>query len=476
MKANYSEYLTEQKSLAMRLVKQLSQKYKYVSLLGVDTTGKRYFVKKTGTTLEDSFWVERGYVVRVYNGKNYTEHSFNILNEQTYEDVLKALDNAVAVASMFMNDDTVELEVYDVIDEEAAREVFYSNLEKDYHQVSHDNILKQMEAMIESAMKQSELLVDVRISYEEVHISKMFLSSKRELEQAYVWSNGAVIPIIYADGSYKYSYEMVSGLKGTELLDEISGKIDRAVKGVQCMVGSTPIKPGEYDIILDPDLAGLLAHEAFGHGVEMDMFVKNRAKAAEYIDKSVASPLVDMFDGAESAEEVSSYLFDDEGVFGTDTKIIDKGVLKSGITDMLSAMKLGVKPTGNGKRESYEHKVYSRMTNTFFAKGDSSLDEMIASIDEGYLLEGFFSGMEDPKNWGIQCVASRAKEIKNGKLTGKVHSPIYITGYVPDLLSSITRASDDLVILGNGTCAKGYKERVKTATGGPYLKAKGRLS
>ena len=83
--------------------------------------------------------------------------------------------------------------------------------------------------------------------------------------------------------------------------------------------------------------------------------------------------------------------------------------------------------------------------------------------------------MEDPKHWGIQCIISRGYEIRDGKLTGKVVSPVIMTGYVPDLLGNISMRSADRVVEGNGACGKGYKEWVKVADGGPYLKTKARL-
>ena len=116
------------------------------------------------------------------------------------------------------------------------------------------------------------------------------------------------------------------------------------------------------------------------------------------------------------------------------------------------------------------------MTNTFFSPGTDSLDDMISSIEKGYLLENFSSGMEDPKNWGIQCVAVKGREIVNGELTGRIVSPVFLTGFVPDLLKSISMVSPDLELSGSGACGKGYKEFVKTSTGGPYLKTKGRLA
>ena len=119
-----------------------------------------------------------------------------------------------------------------------------------------------------------------------------------------------------------------------------------------------------------------------------------------------------MKDGATSAREVASYLFDDEGTPGSDTTVIDGGILTSGISDLLSATRLNIRATGNGRRESFERKAYARMTNTFFAPGEDKLENMIASIQSGYLLENYYSGMEDPKNWGIQCVIARAGRLR----------------------------------------------------------------
>jgi TldD protein len=266
-----------------------------------------------------------------------------------------------------------------------------------------------------------------------------------------------------------------AGLKGLELIDEMeAGLAETMTIGAQ-LLDAERIEPGEYEVILSPNIAGLLAHESFGHGVEMDMFVKGRAKAAEYLGKAVASPMVGLRDGARAAEQTGSYWFDDEGVLGGDTLVIQEGIFRTGISDLLSALRLGIPPTGNGKRESFERKAYSRMANTFFTAGTDSLEEMIASIKYGYLLEKFLSGMEDPKNWGIQGQVLYAREIRDGKLTGKLVSPLFMFGYVPEVLGSVSMVSGEVQQFGSGMCGKGHKEYVKNSTGGPYMKTKMRL-
>ena len=235
------------------------------------------------------------------------------------------------------------------------------------------------------------------------------------------------------------------------------------------------IEPGEYDVICPPETTGIIAHESFGHGVEMDMFVKNRSIAQKHLGDKVASDLLVMYDGPQHQQQTASYFFDDEGILADRTLIIDHGKLVSGMCDTLSAARLGVKPTGNGRRETFERKAYTRMSNTYFQPLNDKREDMIKSIKYGFIVDGPQSGMEDPKNWGIQCVYNKAREIKDGKLTGKVFTPVYMTGYVPDLLKSIDMISGDLELNGCGYCGKGYKEFVVVSDGGPYIKAKARL-
>lgn len=270
----------------------------------------------------------------------------------------------------------------------------------------------------------------------------------------------------------KYAYDGCSSNIMEDSLDKIKDVIKNTASLASELLSSELPKPGTYTIITDSSITGLIAHEAFGHGLEMDMFVKDRAKAVEYMNKEVANPIVSMKDGAKSAFSVASYFFDDEGVLAHDTQIIDKGILVGGICDSVSASILNYTPTGNGRRESFKRKAYTRMTNTFFEKGTSSLEEMIASVDYGYYISTTNNGMEDPKNWGIQCTALYGREIKDGKFTGKIISPVVMSGYVIDLLQSISMISNDFEIHGTGSCGKGYKEWVRVSDGGSCLKAK----
>ncbi|MDP2992981.1 MAG: TldD/PmbA family protein, partial [Deltaproteobacteria bacterium] len=252
-------------------------------------------------------------------------------------------------------------------------------------------------------------------------------------------------------------------------------KLDKLITDCASILYAERLNPGYYDCVFSPAFAGMFAHEAFGHGMETDMFLKRRARGAGYLNKQVASPLVNMFDSPALPGQAASFFFDHEGQPASETQIIENGILKSGLTDLNSALRLNLRRTANGRRESFTHKVYARMTNTYFGPGKNSLEEMLKDISFGYLLEHPSNGMEDPKGWGIQLEGYYAEEIRDGQLTGKVYSPVIVTGSVPELLKSITMVGDKMEIGGLGMCGKGHKEWVKVTDGGPYLRLKARL-
>ncbi len=470
MKTVGSEFLTRSKPYVRRLIELLSGDYQYVSVLGTDTAGKVYRVGKTGTEVMDAMLVERGFVVRIHNGVNYSEYSFNEIGEDKLQSIVSDIKEKLHKVSK-----EIDQNAYELIEEQELKKQFFSETEVDPESISSEEIIKELTLLKDQGCSLSEEVVNFRAGFSYMHVSKIFLSTKKDLEQSYTISEASLFCVARREDRTKYYFDGLNGLKGFEVLRNMKELCPMVVEQCIKLLDSKTVVPGEYDVICAPDIAGLIAHEAFGHGVEMDMFVKGRAKGAEYMGKQIASKITTMHDGAAAANHVSSYLFDDEGTVGTDTIVIEEGILKNGISDLLSALKLGTTPTGNGKRQSFERKAYSRMTNTFFAAGKDKYEDMLSSIQHGYQIEGLYSGMEDPKNWGIQCIALLGREIIDGKLTGNLISPVVMTGFVPELLQSISMVSEAVELEGGGYCGKGYKEFVKTANGGPYIKAKVRL-
>ena len=456
------KYLKSRIPEAERLVKELGKTYDYVSVLGTLVNTRQIMVSTHLRSMEDVD-NECGFVLKLYKDGRYSEYSCNDIKGLKAKKVIEA----IKLDRIYSADFSVKM-----LEEEEHREDF---LREDKSKLSNDQIFEALAEVKDALEKADERVINVITRYNKRQTSKIFVSKKKCLTQKYDWINVMGAVVVREGDNIKSNYraegEADSDLALKKFKDNSKDLLDITLK----LLKAKPIKPGKYTIITDPSISGLIAHEAFGHGVEMDMFVKNRAKAKDFVGKYVASPLVNMIDGASSCVSAGSYFFDDDGVEAHRTQIIKDGILQNGISDCLSAMELGTIPTGNGRRQDFSRKVYTRMTNTWFDKGNDKLEDMISSVKHGYYLCQTNNGMEDPKNWQIQCTAEYGLEIKDGKFTGEIVAPVVISGYVIDLLNSISMVSDEVKVLGSGMCGKGHKEWVYVSDGGPYLKAEAKL-
>ncbi len=475
MKVQESVFIQKKKPLLVKLLDRLLECYPYVSILAMDSKTRDFMVSKRNMRVgENVRGTSRGFVARVSDGKYYTEYSFNQVSEEILDKICNRIKELVESSNCVLPEGLKQQE-YQVPLEETMTFTGSTEYELDPEEMGDDAILAHLNNIKEKGLAVSDQILDCQVACSYQKYTKLFLSKEKTMEQSVMWMSGALFFSAARGEEIKDYYMPYSTLGGAEMLAKMELDVRTCAEVTLELLKSAPMIPGEYDCVCTPDVTGMIVHEAFGHGVEMDMFVKKRALAEEYIGEYVASKLVTMHDGASAASEVATYFFDDEGTMAHDTIVIEEGILKQGISDLQSALVLQTQPTGNGRRESFRRKAYTRMTNTFFEGGSDTVEEMIASIDYGFLLENPRSGMEDPKNWGIQCMVNIAREIRDGKLTGKVFSPIVLTGYVPDLLKSISMMSKEVVLCGSGMCGKGYKEWVKVSDGGPYIKAKIRL-
>ena len=456
-----------------KLIAALRETYPYASVLAEANDERDWSANRTGINIAASgTGGAAGFVVRVFDGVGCAEYSFNEFSEEKIPDICAVMAERLAAQNAAL--EGFEPLPTPIPADEPARLKKETGWKLDPRELGDEAIVNRLAALREKGLAADSRVLDVSIQASCQSSRKLFLSEHRDLDQTTLWMTAAVAALASRGQEIKMSYQPFSMLGGAELLEQMDAGVEETARKALELLDSEPIQPGEYECVCDPTVTGIIVHEAFGHGVEMDMFVKDRALGRAYIGREVASELVTMHDG-NAVEETATMFFDDEGTLTGDTVVIDKGILKRGMCDALSAARLGVAPTGNGRRESYERKAYARMTNTYFQGGDATRSEMIASIRHGFLLECPSSGMEDPKNWGIQCMVTTAREIRDGKLTGKIFSPIVLSGYVPDLLKSVTMMGGTLELSGNGWCGKGYKEWVNVSDGGPYMKARIRL-
>ncbi len=455
-----------------KLIAALRERFDYASVLATDERMRSWRIARSGITISSEGDGGYGFVIRVFDKTGCAEYSINAFSEEMIPEIVQQMQTRLDAARAALPEGIAPMPTA-IPDDSPAVLKKEAKYEIDPAELGDETILEQLGRIRDKGMK-AENVLDIVCTAVYSADRKIFLSEHRDLDESHMWTNASVGALGSRGEEIKNSYKGYSLLGGAELLNEVEGDIGHVIRNLNDLLNSEPMIPGEYECVCDPEVTGMIVHEAFGHGVEMDMFVKDRAQARQFIGEYVASPLVTMHDGS-AVDECATWAFDDEGTLTGDTVIIEKGILKTGMCDALSASRLGVAPSGNGRRESYERKAYTRMTNTYFEGGDSSKEEMIASIRYGFLLEEPTSGMEDPKNWGIQCMVNIAREIKDGKLTGRVFSPIVLTGYVPDLLKSVSMMGGRVELGGGGYCGKGYKEWVKVSDGGAYMKARIRL-
>ena len=465
----FSQFLDSRRALCKELVSKLSERFSYVGILGADVRSSRYYTNKMMSDIGDGPISECGFVIKLHDGKAFFEYSLDDISG----DISTIAEKIISAATVDDSLASRQISVPTPKDEPLCKSFMRPC---DFDDYSDEHILAFSKKLRDRILLADDKIINSTVAVMPFRVSKLFISKNRELDQFYSWVNITALAL-YKDGekmvmAREGSYSNLLSSAFNDIVEAVPRLIDKARK----LSTAKPITPGVYDVITDPSISGLIAHEAFGHGVEMDQFVKDRALAKQYVGKYVASPICNMRDGAASAFSAASYFFDDDGVLAHDTQIIKDGVLVSGISDLVSATELGTEPTGNGRRQSYKRKAYSRMTNTFFCPGKDKLEDMIASIKHGYMLFDTNNGMEDPKNWQIQCTAEYGIEIIDGKLTDNYVSPVVMSGSVPELLKSISMVSDDFKIIGSGGCGKGYKEWVRVSDGGPALKVRVKLA
>ena len=465
---SFSKYLDSKRSEMKQLVAELGKNYSYVSVLGVDTKATDFRVDVNTSNINPGSDKECGFVIKLSNGREFYEYSLDDIAGD-----IQAL--AAKISSSLTISETLKGKTIDevVLADEPLVKSF--SRPSDFEDYSDKQILDFCKDYVVLLKGKSEHILNALVFVSKMEVSQLFISKERELDQNYCWATAMNLLIYHENDKTIQARESAADTMLKTVMEQLRAKADDLVHKAHMLTLAKPIEPGMYDVITAPSITGLIAHEAFGHGVEMDQFVKDRALAKQFVGDYVASPIVNMRDGAASTLSVASYFFDDDGVLAGDTHIIKDGILVTGISDLASATQLGTNPTGNGRRQSTRRKAYARMTNTFFERGTDKLEDMIASIDHGYMLFETNNGMEDPKNWAIQGVAEYGIEIVDGKLTDNWVSPVVMSGYVPDLLKSITMISDDFEIIGLGHCGKGYKEWVRVSDGGPALKARVKL-
>ena len=254
--------------------------------------------------------------------------------------------------------------------------------------------------------------------------------------------------------------------------DKWREQVDEALRQALVNLDAVHCPAGEMDVVLGPGWNGVLLHEAVGHGLEGDFNRKGTSAFSNRLGERVAAPGVTVFDDGSLPARRGSLTVDDEGTPTERTVLIEDGVLVGYMHDRQSARLMGLKPTGNGRRQSFAHMPMPRMTNTAMEAGAHTREEMIASIDRGLYCAAFAGGQVDITNGKFVFQCTEAYLIEGGKVTAPVKGATLI-GDGPSALTRVTMIGDDFAFdPGIGVCGKNG-QGVPVGVGQPSLKITG---
>lgn len=254
---------------------------------------------------------------------------------------------------------------------------------------------------------------------------------------------------------------------GYELVDEFEQDIPQILKDLKHLLKAEPAKGGTYTVIIDPMLAGVFAHESFGHTSEGDYIQRDpRIMEIMRLGRKIASPQLSIYDHGAMPHQCGSSGYDDEGTPCTKTALITEGILTGHLHSRETAYNMGEEPTGNARALSYAFPPIVRMTNTYIAPGPNKLRELIADVKQGILACGSRGGtggemFNFPAVYGILIEGGRlTKPIKNFSLSGNLFKT----------LKNIVALSDDFQLRGSWLgCGKMEQMPLPVATGGPHV-------
>lgn len=294
-----------------------------------------------------------------------------------------------------------------------------------------------------------------QVSYRE-HCQQVLIANSvgvmAEDERTYLT---ALVHVVASDGNVvQTGYETIGGNIGMELFDltPLEQAAETAVKRAVMMLSARKAPVGRMPVVLSSEAGGTMIHEAVGHGLEADLAQSGLSVYSNRIGDRIASPLITVLDDATIAGKRGSFRFDDEGVDSAKTVLVDKGILKTFMYDRLTAMKDGVRSTGNGRRESYKHRPIPRMTNTMIAPGDTDPGDILKTTSKGLFVRKMGGGQVNTVNGDFVFEVSEGYLIENGAIGDPVRGAT-LTGNGPQVLLSIDRVGSDLGY-SIGTCGK----------------------
>jgi len=307
------------------------------------------------------------------------------------------------------------------------------------------------------------------ISYADSHKKTIFLSSLGSyIEQERSDIALRLAAVATKDGEVQQVGLSVGSRGDFGSIQNLEQKVAEMARHAVELLSAPQVKGGEYTVVLDPVLAGVFVHEAFGHLSESDFIYENeRLRQIMKLGKQFGGEHLNIIDTATIPGLRGSYKYDDEGVPATKTYLIREGRLVGRLHSRETAAKMKENPTGNARAINYRYPPIVRMTNTYIESGVVSFEDMIADIKEGVYAKNWYGGTTSMEMFTFS--AGEAYMIRNGKLAEALR-PVALTGNVFTTLKNIDAIGNDLDMNQGGGCGKGEQSPLPVANGSPHIR------
>lgn len=441
----------------------------YIERLGVKHASLRYqeylyelILAEDGSQREFSRITRRGVGVAVFNNGSW---GFSSTNSLDLEDLIKTIDKAYAITrSLRGSKEIPERKIY--------REKVSSSYKEDPLKISPEEKIRLVLEANKSAMIQGIKSVVTRLGIQKD--KRVILSTDgAEIEVSSYLVGLSHLSIASENNRRERVSDQRSSVAGWEFIasnDWNSFTREISELAIKTLKASMP-RAGKFTVVSDPDLIGLILHEAFGHASEGDLVSSGTSVLKNKLGEQVASEHVTIID--EGVIDGGYFVpFDDEGNKKIKTIVVEKGILRGYLTHMTSAKDLGIEITGNGRAQDYENIPIVRQTNFYMEPRDYSFEELIEDIKEGYYLlgRGAGGGQVDTAAGTFTFSVGPSYEIRNGEIVGLVRSTV-VSGFILETLKSIDAVGKDLSIRTSvfGGCGKDG-QMVRVGHGGPHVR------
>ncbi len=280
--------------------------------------------------------------------------------------------------------------------------------------------------------------------------------------------------VVRKNGNVGVSREMFASSYGLEIYEKEKPEdiAMKALNGAMESLEAKTLKPGKYPLVADPDFAGVLAHESFGHLTEGDYVATKASILYGRRGEQIGSEYATIIESGDPVNYGFYIPYDDEGVATVTVRLLDRGVLRNYLHSRSTAKILNDEPTGNARAISFMYPAIVRMRNTYFGPGDMSKEEVFEVIGKGVYAEGSTGGQtEDTGNFTFG--ANRAYWVENGEIAYPLKG-VVVRAHILEFLRNIIGASKEIIVRTSplGGCGKGGQSPLPVGDGGPYLAIK----